>query len=208
MKGRCMNRLECDNAAVVVIDLQNDFCHDDGYQARLGRDVSRVQSAAEQTAAFTQQARELGVPIVFIQNLHDPATDTPEWRARHLEPRESQSCRTGTWGAEFFSLAPQAQDHVIPKSRYNAFTNTGLEALLRSLNRTSLFFCGTATSICVETSLRDAACRDFLVSLVEDCCGDYSETSHANAVRAVSRGFGAVTESKLVIDGLRASVGV
>jgi nicotinamidase-related amidase len=119
--------------------------------------------------------------------------------------RDSQSCLTGTWGAEFFSLLPQAQDHVLPKSRYNAFTNTGLEALLRSLNRTSLFFCGTATSICVETSLRDAACRDFLVTLVDDCCGDYSEIPHNNTVGSVAHGFGAVTESKYVIEGLRTS---
>lgn len=200
-----MNRLDCESAAIVVIDIQNDFCHDDGYQARLGRDVSRVQAAVDRIDGFTQQARELGVPIVFMQNLHDPVTDTEEWRARHLEPRDWQSCLTGTWGAEFFSLVPQAQDHVMPKSRYNAFTNTGLEALLRSLNRTSLFFCGTATSICVETSLRDAACRDFLVTLVEDCCGDYSEIAHNNTVRSVARGFGAVTESKYVIEGLRTS---
>jgi ureidoacrylate peracid hydrolase len=203
-----VNRLDCESAAIVVIDIQNDFCHDDGYQARLGRDVSRVQAAVDRIDGFTQRARELGVPIVFMQNLHDPVTDTEEWRARHLEPRGSQSCQAGAWGAEFFSLVPQAQDHVMPKSRYNAFTNTGLEALLHSLGRTSLFFCGTATSICVETSLRDAACRDFLVTLVEDCCGDYSETHHANTVTAVTRGFGAVARSGSVIEGLRASAGV
>jgi ureidoacrylate peracid hydrolase len=201
-----VNRLDPEKAAIVVIDVQNDFCHNGGYQALLGRDVGRVQSVVGRIDELTQQARELGVPVVFMQNLHDPETDTEEWRARHLEPRDSQSCRTGTWGAEIFSLVPQVQDYVLPKSRYSAFTNTGLKALLRSLNRTSLFFCGTATSICVETSLRDATCLDFLATLVEDCCGDYSEIAHNNAVRSVARGFGAVTESKRVIEGLRTSV--
>jgi ureidoacrylate peracid hydrolase len=206
-EGHYVNRLDTTKAAIVVIDIQNDFCHSRGYQGLRGRDVGRVQSVVGRIEEFTREARELGVPVVFMQNLHDPESDTHEWRARHLEPRASQSCLPGTWGAEFFTLVPQPQDHVLPKARYSAFTNTGLEALLRSLNRTSLFFCGTATSICVETSLRDATCLDFLVTLVEDCCGDYSEIAHNNTVRSVASGFGAVTPSKHVMEGLRTSAG-
>ncbi|MFC9353398.1 cysteine hydrolase family protein [Arthrobacter sp. NPDC057013] len=200
-----MKRLDPMKAAIVVIDIQNDFCHSRGYQGLRGRDVGRVQSIVGRIEEFTRDARELGVPVVFMQNLHDPETDTDEWRARHLKSRDSQSCLPGTWGAEFFTLVPQPRDHVLSKARYSAFTNTGLEELLRSLNRTSLFFCGTATSICVETSLRDATCLDFLVTLVDDCCADYSEIAHNNAVRAVASGFGAVTQSKHVIEGLRVS---
>ncbi|MBN9129161.1 MAG: cysteine hydrolase [Paenarthrobacter ureafaciens] len=200
-----MNRLDATKAAIVVVDIQNDFCHGDGYQGLRGKDVARVQSAVTRLEPFIREARELGVPVVFMQNLHDPQSDTEEWRARHLEPRDSQSCLPGTWGAEFFVLEPQTGDHVLAKSRYSSFVNTGLEELLRSLGRTSIFFCGVATSICVETSLRDATCLDFLVTLVDDCCGDYSETAHNNTVRSVVGGFGAVTASKDVLEGFRAS---
>lgn len=200
-----MNRLDVSKAAIVVVDIQNDFCHSSGYQGLRGKDVARVQAAVGRLEPFIQEARDLGVPVIFMQNLHDPQSDTEEWRARHLEPRASQSCLPGTWGAEFFALEPQPGDHVLLKARYSAFVNTGLEELLRSLGRTSIFFCGVATSICVETSLRDATCLDFLVTIVDDCCGDYSEIAHNNAVRAVASGFGAVTQSKHVIEGLRVS---
>ena len=198
-----MNRFDAAKAAIVVIDIQNDFCHRSGYQGLRGKDVGRVQMAVARIEEFIREARDLRVPVIFMQNLHDPQSDKEEWRARHLEPRASQSCLPGTWGAEFFALEPQPGDHVLPKTRYSAFTKTGLENLLRSLNRTSLFFCGTATSICVETSLRDATCLDFLVTLVEDCCADYSEIAHNNSVKAVANGFGAVTRSKQVIEGLQ-----
>jgi ureidoacrylate peracid hydrolase len=200
-----VNRLDASKAAIVVVDIQNDFCHSSGYQGLRGKDVAQVQAAVGRLGPFIQEARELGVPVIFMQNLHDLQSDTEEWRARHLEPRASQSCLPGTWGAEFFALEPQPEDHVLPKARYSAFTNTGLEELLRSLGRTSIFFCGAATSICVETSLRDAACLDFLVTLVEDCCGDYSEVAHNNTVRSVANGFGAVTSSKDVLKGFRVS---
>lgn len=200
-----MNRLDAAKAAIVVIDIQNDFCHDRGYQGLRGKDVGRVQAAVRRIEAFLREARELGVPVIFMQNLHDPQSDTEEWRARHLEPRALQSCLSGTWGAEFFALEPQPGDHVLPKARYSAFTNTRLEEVLRSFGGASIFFCGAATSICVETSLRDATCLDFLVTLVEDCCGDYSEVAHNNTVRSVANGFGAVTSSKDVLKGFRVS---
>ncbi|BCW86228.1 cysteine hydrolase [Paenarthrobacter ureafaciens] len=200
-----MNRLDAAKAAIVVVDIQNDFCHSDGYQGMRGKDVARVQAAVGRLEPFIQEARDLGVPVIFMQNLHDPQSDTEEWRARHLEPRDSQSCLPGTWGAEFYMLEPQPRDHVLPKARYSAFVNTGLEELLRSLGRSSVFFCGAATSICVETSLRDATCLDFLVTLVDDCCGDYSETAHNNTVCSVAGGFGAVTASRDVLEGFRVS---
>lgn len=199
-----MERLKRETAAVVVIDVQNDFCHPQGFQARLGRDVTRTSPAITRLDAFLRNARELHVPVVFMQNFHDASTDTDAWDARHLEPRSEQCCVPGSWGADFYGTLPEPGDYVLEKTRYNAFTKTNLEDLLRSQSLSSLFFCGVATSVCVETSLRDAVCRDFLATLVEDCCGDYSPAPHAATVASVTRGFGAVMTSGEVLDGLRA----
>lgn len=194
-------RFRAADAAVIVIDVQNDFCHPDGVLARQGRDVARVHPAVERLTTFLDDARRADVPIVFVQNVHDEASDTGAWRARHPDCDREQSCQDGTWGAEFFAVAPAPGDHVVVKHRYDAFTGTDLEQLLRRLGRSSLLFTGVTTSVCVESSLRAAVCRDFLATLVEDCCGAYSDRAHQRGVESVVLGFGVAACS----DELRAA---
>lgn len=187
-------RFDPSTAAVVVVDAQNDFCHPDGLLARQGRDVARVQPSLQRLVDFLEQARRIRVPIYFVQNIHDPASDTLEWRARHADEGRAQSCQKGSWGAEFCQVAPTG-DEVVVKSRYSAFIDTDLKDRLEAAGRRSLLFTGFTTSVCVESSLRDAVCHNFLVTLVEDCCGAYSERAHQRAVDAVTLGFGLVSTS-------------
>ena len=188
-------RVSAASAAVVVIDIQNDFCHPRGLQAAQGKDVARVQPAVERTAELLDHARELGVPVVLVRTTHSPATDTPEWLGRHPDPARKQSCAEGSWGAEFFRIEPQPGDAVVEKHRYNGFTRTALDETLTGLGRRSLLFCGVTSNTCVETTLRDAVCRDYLVTMVEDCCGAYSAEAHDRAVASVAAGFGLVAGS-------------
>lgn len=188
-------RFGTEDAAVVVIDAQNDFCHPDGLLAQQGRDVARVQPALQQLASFLSDARAAGVPVIFVQNLHEASSDSPEWLARHRDSGRAQSCQAGTWGAEFCGVGPVAGDHVVLKHRYSAFIGTTLLDLLDRLGRRSLLFTGFTTSVCVESSLRDAVCLDLLATLVEDCCGAYSSRAHVRAVESVALGFGVVATS-------------
>lgn len=188
-------RLDPSDAVVVVIDAQNDFCHPDGLLAQQGRRVDRVQAPLQRLAAFLGTAREHGVPVVFVQNVHDPDSDTPEWRARHADSGRAQSCQRGTWGAEFCQVGPTDDEIVVAKHRYSAFIGTPMVEQLEELGRRSLLFTGFTTSVCVESSLRDAVCHDFLATLVEDCCGAYSRRAHQRAVDAVALGFGLVSSS-------------
>ena len=186
------DRLDPRHCAVIAIDLQNDFCHPEGLQARQGRDVSRVQAPLAQAVHLMAAARQVGVPVYLVRNQHSAESDTVEWLNRHPDPHRAQSCQVGTWGAEFCGFSPAADDHVVPKSRYSAFVNTPLADDLRAAGRTSLLFAGVTTATCVESSVRDAVCMDFLATLVEDCCGAYDEDAHQRGVRAVSAGFGEV----------------
>jgi ureidoacrylate peracid hydrolase len=193
-------RLHPDRTAVVVIDVQNDFCHPQGISAGLGKDLSGIERAVARLADFLPAARTAGVPVVFVRNLHSPNSDTPEWLARHASPGRAQTCQVGTWGAEFYGVAPLDGDIVVDKNRYNAFTRTRLEEVLDGLGRRSLLFCGVASNTCVETSLRDAVCRDYLATMVEDCCGAYSAEAHHRAVTSVSSGFGLVATSTDIVE--------
>ena len=188
-------RLDPTTAAVIVIDAQNDFCHPEGILAQQGRDVGRLQQPLERLGRFLAQARAASVPVFFVQNLHDDSSDSPAWRARHSDSDRAQSCQHGSWGAQFCHVEPQDGDIVVTKHRYSAFVETDLKAQLESRDRRSLLFTGFTTSVCVETSLRDAVCHDFLTTLVEDCCGAYSDRAHQRAVEGVSLGFGLVATS-------------
>ncbi len=193
------DRLEPGVCAVIAIDLQNDFCHPQGLQARQGRDVSRVQEPLLRAQSLMAEARRVGVPVYLVQNQHSPASDSAEWLNRHPDPHREQSCQTGSWGAEFCGFEPGDGDHVVPKTRYSAFINTTLADDLRAAGRTSLLFAGVTTATCVESSLRDAVCMDFLGTLVEDCCGAYTDEAHQRGVRAVTAGFGEVRSLDEVI---------
>jgi ureidoacrylate peracid hydrolase len=187
--------VEPDRTAVLVIDAQNDFCHPDGLLARQGRDLGRVQPALQRLTRLLDGARRAGALVVFVRNLHSPTTDTPQWLLRHRDPDREQSCQAGTWGAEFCGVAPEAGDLVVDKHRYSAFTNPELASQLRAQGRDSLLFTGFTTNVCVESSLREGVCRDFVATLVADCCAAYSDDAHLRAVRAVQTGFGSVVDS-------------
>lgn len=193
-------RLDPRRSAVVVIDVQNDFCHPDGVQGRRGRDLATVGPAVERLGELVDGARAKGVPVIFIQTLHDDATDTANWLARNGGEVRPQTCHPGSWGADFFELQPDPDtDVVVTKSRYSAFVGTTLEQVLKRLGRDSLLLAGVSTAVCVETTLRDGVCRDYLATLVEDCCSAYGAEAHDRAVAAVKGGFGRVLTSGEVL---------
>lgn len=194
-----LSRVSPETAALVVIDMQNDFCDPAGLQARQGKDVSPVHAIVPRLTALVDHARRVGVPVVAVRTTHDPSTDTAEWLGRHDDPDRAQSCQKDSWGAEFYTAEPVSGEVVVEKHRYNAFTGTTLERELDALGRRSLLFCGVTTNTCVETSLRDAVCRDFLATLVEDCCASYTRDAHDRAIASVRNGFGLVTDSTTVI---------
>ena len=190
-----LQRIDPGNAAVVVVDVQNDFCHPEGLHGAAGKDLSGIERAAARLEAFLPAARGAGIPVVFLRNGHSPGSDTPEWLARHATPARAQTCQVGSWGARFYRVAPTGEDVVVDKHRYSGFTGTSLEGALAGLGRRSLLICGVASNSCVESTLRDAVCRDYLATMVEDCCGAYSAEAHQRAVAAVSEGFGLVSTS-------------
>lgn len=185
------------HTALIVVDVQNDFCSPDGSLARVGNDTSGAVEMVPRLQSLIEHAREVGLPVLFIQTIHDESNDSPQWLGRiDAGPgteRPGITCRTGSWGGEFYEVAPQPGDHVVIKYRYSAFVGTNLEILLRTLGIRSLLFTGVATEICVESSLRDGLFSDYYVSLVEDCAASFSREAHDASVRVVGQHFGTIT---------------
>src|SRR5437667_11787817 len=87
-------------AALLVVDMQNDFCHVDGALARRRQDVSMIQAMAPRLRALLERARSAGLPIVHIRTHHSPWTNSRAWTRRKLG--DMVRCFPGSWGADWY----------------------------------------------------------------------------------------------------------
>lgn len=205
------------STAVLVVDMQNDFGAAGGMFDRAGIDISMIQAAVGPTARVVAAARKAGVKIVYLKmgfrpDLSDAGpSDSPNWM-RHMlfgvgetvhAPDGSQSriLIRDTWNTDIVpELAPQANDVVIYKHRFSGFYQTDLEAILRQLGVRSLIVTGCTTSVCVESTVRDAMFRDYACLLLEDCTGEpighgLPRSNHDASLLVVETLFGWVSSS-------------
>jgi ureidoacrylate peracid hydrolase len=182
------------HAAVLVVDVQNDFCADDGAMASIGRPVAAVQAMVPLLERLLDDARAAGVPVIFVQYGHTAATESEV----HLEQRargrsDVVICRQGTWGAGFYRVAPTATETVVQKHRYSGFIGTDLDVILRSTGRRVLIMTGIATNGCVEATARDGFMHDYYIVLVDDCCSCFSPQLHQATLQNIRDAYGVVT---------------
>lgn len=197
---RDLDRFLPGRAALAVVDVQNDFCAPEGalpngYQF----DLTDVAVMVPRLHRLIRSARTVGIPVIFVRTLHDESNDSAAWLGRLGtgvgSERTRVTCRTGSWGADFYEVGPQPGDYVVTKHRFSAFVGTNLALTLTSLGVNSVLFTGVATEVCVESSLRDGLFHEFYVNLVEDCSASYSRAAHEASVRVVGKHFGLVTTS-------------
>ncbi|MBM7570222.1 cysteine hydrolase family protein [Aquibacillus albus] len=184
-------------SAVIVVDMQNDFCHPDGALSLNGGDVSKCEEIVFHTQKLIDYAHMANILVFFIKTTHDETTDSKVWLSRR-KGKTHATCVTGTWGTEYFGVRPTNQDIEIIKHRYSAFIGTDLELKLRTLGCETLFITGVATNVCVESTLRDGYMLDFHVVLLSDCSAAASKAVHESTVDTVKRTFGWVADSEEV----------
>jgi ureidoacrylate peracid hydrolase len=202
------NRYKFDfsHPVAVVVDMQNDFCSQDGAYHRNDPQTYQVDAVKEMIPRlqyFLKEIRNKEVPIVFVKTfIDDQGRDAGIYvKARPFILKEG--LRRNVWGGEIIDeLKPSKDDFIVEKTRYSAFYNTNMEVVLRSLKGETLFFTGVATNVCVESSIRDAFFRDYQCILVEDCCKAWNEESHQAAIRNIIHGFGMVMAAEEVLDEL------
>ncbi len=190
------------NAAVIVVDVQNDFCARGGFFDRLGEDLSFIQATVPKIEALIGEARKAGVTIIFIQAVYDPEFISPvmaEQRERR-ERGELSPCHTGTPGVDFFEVKPVSGDLIVRKHRYSAFIGTDLDLILRSRGIKTIIMTGVATNVCVESTARDGYMHDYYVVFLEDCAATTDKALHASTLQNIARNFGVVCSSEEVID--------
>ncbi len=189
-----------DQTVLLVVDVQNDFCHDDGVFGQAGLQMGQIQAAVDNLLPFIEAARRTRVPVIFVKTHHDAWSNSPAWVARHARRgRRVEICAIGSWGAEFYRVSPGPEDRVIVKHRYSAFMGTSLEVILRSLGRPTLLLTGATTNVCVESTARDAFMRDYHAVLVEDCVAAPTKEEHESTLHNMRTYFGHVFDSATIV---------
>jgi ureidoacrylate peracid hydrolase len=186
------------STALLVIDVQNDYLSPEGWFGRTGVDVSSGAAMLPRLLGLIDTARSAGVAVIYTRNWHRPETDSAAWLdklARSGQSADDRPGRAGTWGAEFYCVAPAPGEEVVSKFRYDAFLGTNLDYLLRVRGVTAMVCAGTTTNVCVESTARSGHLRDYHVVLVEDCCSAPDPGEHAAAIRNVERYFGRVVQA-------------
>jgi ureidoacrylate peracid hydrolase len=192
-----IDRFKPFKTALIVIDLQNDFCHNQGAFAKRNVNLSHVEKSVLTLMFFIDKCRQFNLPIIFVRTIHSDWTDSPSWLGRFGGMgKEMLVCRQNSWGAEFYKVEPRTSDCIVTKHRFSGFTGTDLDLALRSKGIETLLFSGVVTNVCVETTARDGFNLDYQVILVEDCCGAYFPEEHASSLNNISKYFGIVADSK------------
>jgi ureidoacrylate peracid hydrolase len=216
--------IDTDHTAAVVVDMQNDFGAKGGMFDRAGIDISVIRGVIEPTARALKAIRQAGLTVVYLKMGYQPdlsdlgAADSPNRIKHHPlavgttmtapDGRTSRLLIRDTWNTEIIEeLTPQNGDVVLYKTRYSGFYETDLNRVLRSRSVTSLVVTGCTTSICVESTIRDAMFRDYRCVLLEDCVAEpighgLSRTNHEASILAIQLLFGWVSNSAELIRAL------
>ena len=217
--------LDASSAAVIVIDMQNDFGAKGGMFDRAGIDISTIQKVVNPISDVLTAARKRGLKIIYLKMGFKPDLSdmggmeypTRVKRARRLHIGDTVIAPNGeksrilvhdTWNTEIISqLTPQPADVIIKKNRFNGFYQTSLDSLLRVLGVKYLIITGCTTSICVESTVRDASFRGYMPIVLGDCTAEpighnLARSNHEASLLTIQTSFGLISSSNEFIKAI------
>ncbi len=193
--------------ALLLVDMQNDFCADDGWFGHRGFDLSGVKAAEARLVPLLDAARRAGVMPVHIQMRILPGLKSISGACmrfladigRIMDTSGEAFTTPGTWGAEAVgSLAPLPGEAVVEKWRSSAFTGTNLDMVLRCMGIETVICTGVATHACVDSTARDATFHDYYTVVVRDCVDGYGGELHDKALELQAHRMDMVDSAPLI----------
>jgi ureidoacrylate peracid hydrolase len=189
-------------SALLVVDLQNDFIHPDGWGARHDPGGPSLRQVIPPVNALIRAARAAAVPVVYILMEHGAAVDPPNYRARYVARGMEHDilCAAGSWGARLDGevASPAAGDLTIVRHSYDAFAGTPLHGLLRERGVETVVGTGVVTNLCVQTTVQHAFALGYYVVVAEDATASADTTVQAVTLDNFRQYFGSVLPSATI----------
>ena len=207
MLSTLTDKLQPEHCAVLIVDVQNDFCAEGGAMHKEGRDLSLVKPMVPRLAGLIDAARLARVRCIWIRNVYNTG---PNWylsevwleqakRRRRGAYHSIPVCEANAWNGDFYQIKPLPDEVIVTKHRYGAFESSDLDLVLRSQGIRTVVMTGVATNVCVETTARQAFLRDYYVVFTSDCTATYDQADHDATLRNIDSFFGEVKTAEEVM---------
>lgn len=185
-----------DNTVLMVIDMQNGFCSEDGSVNAIGLPAARLRTAVPGCERLVAAARKAKLPVIYTRYMYRPDYADGGIMANELIPDLKKTLKAGTWDVEVVDeLAAKEHDFIVDKNRPSAFYATNLEPILKGLAVENIVVCGVTTNCCVETTVRDASQRDYRTFVVADAVAEYEDDRHEVALKSMGMLFAHITST-------------
>ncbi|AZO64230.1 cysteine hydrolase [Mesorhizobium mediterraneum] len=187
-------RLDPQRAAVIVIDMVNEFCKPGGAMVLPG-----YETLVAPQLAIIEAARADGVPVIWVHDTHRAGMRRErEWVKR------TPHCLEGSWGPEIIEDLGARDDEIhLIKRRYSAFFQTDLDLTLKDMQVDQLVIFGVVTNICVRSTVHDAFFQGYEVVVPSDCCAATGPREQESSLYDIATHFGVVSDSASVVAALR-----
>ncbi len=193
------------NLALLVVDIQNDFCHEAGAFAKQGMNVTNVQRMVPTLQGLIMQVRKYSVPVIYTRQVESEEVTPPNLQRLFQRERLISVCAPNSWGSQFYQLQPLNSEHIFEKYTYDAFSNPQLEKTLDGHNVDSLIITGVNLDVCIDTTIRRAFTEGYNLIIPRDCIATATGASKEvqdHYLKIFKRFYGDICDSYTITEHL------